>query len=416
MKKSSLVSAVCYVLGVTMCGMSGVAAGEQAKASNSWYVGGGLGITELDPDTGNSGYTVSDQRDTGIKLFAGYDFTEEFSAEVFYSDLGAAGLSSDFVTLPDGEISYSTIGASALWYFWRQSGSDADDPRKGWQAYLHGGLSFLDNSSSSGINYTQDNSTQISYGAAVEYGFDNGFAVRAGLDLYDKDAGMALVSVLKRFGTRSSRKAIEQPQAKPEPVVEVPPVIEPAAVATPVVVPVVAPVVAPEAVVEVDTDKDGVIDSLDNCSDSPAQFSVDDKGCSIIDLDFAGVEFEPKSFELTKASKALLDEAVITINLSPELQKIEVSAHTDYKGSGSSNMALSEKRAAAVKDYLVSRGVSEKRLVAKGYGESQPIASNRTEEGRARNRRVELKVLEDESATAGNSTTSSPVEKQPSAE
>jgi OmpA-OmpF porin, OOP family len=113
-------------------------------------------------------------------------------------------------------------------------------------------------------------------------------------------------------------------------------------------------------------------------------------------LNFDGVYFEPKSYELTDESKAHLDEVVITINISPEFQKIEVSAHTDYKGSGESNQVLSEKRAASVKDYLVSRGVNEKRLIAKGYGESQPIASNRTEEGRAKNRRVELKVMKDD--------------------
>ena len=84
------------------------------------------------------------------------------------------------------------------------------------------------------------------------------------------------------------------------------------------------------------------------------------------------------------------------INVSPELQKIEVQAHTDYKGSGEANLKLSEQRALSVKNYLVSQGVSEKRLIAKGYGESQPIADNKTEEGRAKNRRVELKVIKND--------------------
>ncbi len=355
----------------------------QAEDNRSWYIGGGIGITELDPDTGNTGYNVSDKSDTGFKLFGGYDFTERFSVEAFYADLGASKLDSNFVTLPDGEITYSTLGASALWYFWRNGESGGSDPRKGWQAYVHGGLSFLANSASSGIKFTQDNSTQIQYGAALEYGLNNGIALRAGLDLYDKDASMAFVGVLKRFGTATKRKAIAEP--KPEPVIEVKPEVKPEVV-------VVAPVIVPE----VDTDKDGIVDSLDGCSDSPKEFKVDKKGCSIIDLQFDGVNFENKSYDLTDESKKLLDEVVIMINLSPEFQKIEVSAHTDYKGDGKSNLELSEKRALSVKDYLVARGVNEKRLVSKGYGESQPIANNETAEGRAKNRRVELTVLKDE--------------------
>ena len=361
---------------------------QQSEKNRSWYIGAGLGITELDPDTDNTGYSVSDKSDTGFKLFGGYDFTEQFSVEAFYADLGAAKLSSDFITLPDGEITYSTIGASALWYFWRNGENAGDNPRKGWQAYVHGGLSFLDNSASSGIKFTQDNGTQIQYGAALEYGFNNGIAVRAGLDLYDKDASMAFVSVLKRFGTKSKRKVISEPV--PEPVIEVKPP-EPIIEVKPEVI-VAAPIVIPD----VDTDKDGVFDRLDECADSSPAFKVDEKGCSIIELEFDGINFEPESFELTQESKDLLDEVVITINVSPELQRLEVQAYTDDKGPEKYNLKLSEQRATSVKNYLVSQGVSESRLIAKGYGESNPIADNKTEEGRAQNRRVEISVVKDE--------------------
>lgn len=409
MRITKLTTAAWCVASLLACSNAVLAASDQSDMSvNAWYIGGGLGISELDPETGNSGYKVSDKRDTGIKLFAGYDFTEKFTAELFYTDLGAAKLSSEFVTLPDGEISYSTVGASALWYFWRNTDAGSGNPRKGLQAYIHGGLSFLNNSATSDIKYSKDNSTQISYGAALEYGFENGYSVRAGLDLYDKDAGIALVSVLKRFGVKTASKPRVVKEPEPEPVIEVLPEEKPV---------VVAPVVIPD----VDTDQDGVIDRLDDCSESPKQFSVDEKGCSIISLNFAGVNFESNAYELTEESKKHLDEVAITINLSPEIQhKIEVSAHTDYKGSGSSNLALSEKRAQAVKDYLVLRGVNEKRLVAKGYGESQPIASNKTAEGRAKNRRVEIKVIKDETVggkkigdQSGDQTSDKPPVKSP---
>ncbi len=355
----------------------------------SWYLGAGFGITELDPDTNNTGYSVSDERDSGFKLFGGYDYSETLTIEGFYTDMGSAQLTSPFPSQPDGTVDYSTLGASVLWYFWRNGENKDINGRKGLQAYLHGGLSFLNNSSS--VEYSQNNSVQIQYGAGLEYGLDNDIALRAGLDLYDKDAGMVFVGVLKRFGVKSKRKVVSEP----DPVIE--PVVEPVAE-------VVAPqaVVIPEVVVtsDADSDKDGVIDRLDDCADSPADLSVDEKGCSIIEFKFDGVNFEPKSFDLTEESKLILDEAAITINASPEIQKIEVQAHTDYKGSGEANLKLSEQRASSVRDYLVSRGVSENRLVARGYGESLPIADNMTAEGRAKNRRVELKIISDESSGA----------------
>ena len=364
---------------------------EEGGADNhSWYLGAGLGITELDPDTGATGYSVSDERDTGFKLFGGYDFSERLTVEGFYTDLGSAQLSNPAPSQPDGTIDYSTLGASVLWYFIRNGENKGRDLRKGLQVYAHGGLSFLNNSSS--VAFSQDNSVQLQYGAGLEYGLNNGIALRAGIDLYDKDAGMVFVGVMKRFGVKQKSKKIIKPAPAPAPAPEpvVAPVVEEVVQAQAVVIPAV------EVIDDIDTDMDGVVDRLDECADSPKEFSVDEKGCSIIELDFGGVNFEPKSFDLTQESKRLLDEVVVMINVSPELQKIEVQAHTDYKGSGEANLKLSEQRALSVKNYLVSQGVSEKRLIAKGYGESQPIADNKTEEGRAKNRRVELKVIKDD--------------------
>ena len=72
---------------------------------------------------------------------------------------------------------------------------------------------------------------------------------------------------------------------------------------------------------------------------------------------------------------------------------IEIGGHTDGKGSEAYNQRLSENRAKAVVDYLVSKGVDAKRLKYKGYGKTMPVDTNDTEEGRAKNRRVEFKIL-----------------------
>ncbi len=105
-----------------------------------------------------------------------------------------------------------------------------------------------------------------------------------------------------------------------------------------------------------------------------------------------GVHFETNSAELTPASAAILDRVVETLKKHPKI-RVEVAAHTDSRGSAAYNQALSERRAKSVMDYLVSHGVDASRLSAHGYGESQPVASNATPEGRAKNRRVELRIL-----------------------
>jgi len=108
-------------------------------------------------------------------------------------------------------------------------------------------------------------------------------------------------------------------------------------------------------------------------------------------ISLEGVFFETNSAELTTSSSATLNSAVKTLQKRANL-KVEVAAHTDSQGKASYNLALSNRRAASVLNYLVSHGVDAARLSSKGYGEAQPRASNGTREGRAKNRRVELRV------------------------
>ena len=119
-------------------------------------------------------------------------------------------------------------------------------------------------------------------------------------------------------------------------------------------------------------------------------------------IDLKGVEFKfdhPRPHEKlvpslkapTAASVAILDEAVDTLKRNPEV-RVEVDGHTDSKGTDAYNQKLSERRANGVYEYLISHGVPESQITGhKGFGESQPIDTNDTAEGRQRNRRVELK-------------------------
>ena len=103
--------------------------------------------------------------------------------------------------------------------------------------------------------------------------------------------------------------------------------------------------------------------------------------------------FNSGKWDVKSDSYAELDRLVALLSDIPSL-KIEISGHTDNVGSVSFNELLSQRRADAVVNYLVGKGVDKKRLSAKGYGQSKPVDSNNTAEGRALNRRTEFEIIE----------------------
>jgi len=106
------------------------------------------------------------------------------------------------------------------------------------------------------------------------------------------------------------------------------------------------------------------------------------------------VQFETKSHEMLPGADSAFTTLIRAMIANPKMM-IEIAGHTDNEGGQESNLALSQKRAEVVKDYLMSKGIVEIRLKAKGYGESTPLAGNDTEEGRALNRRTEIRVIEE---------------------
>ncbi len=155
----------------------------------------------------------------------------------------------------------------------------------------------------------------------------------------------------------------------------------------------VAPVVVSH---EADKDNDGVPDSLDKCPNTPTGTHVDATGCAGETKArgvLQGVNFKLGGSELTEDSKKVLDGVALELKSFPKA-KIEVQGHTDTTGNEAANIALSQKRAQSVSDYLVGQGIPKEQLTAKGYGPSQPVADNKTLTGRKTNRRVEMKWLE----------------------
>ena len=144
-----------------------------------------------------------------------------------------------------------------------------------------------------------------------------------------------------------------------------------------------------------DSDGDGVADYMDNCPGTPAGTRVDNRGCELQEeIHLRGVNFETNSADLTANSSARLDDATATLLKNSDL-RVEVAGYTDSSGSAAYNQNLSGRRAQSVLDYLVSHGVDAGMLSARGYGESNSIASNATAAGRAENRRVTLRILGD---------------------
>ncbi|RAI71640.1 OmpA family protein [Pseudomonas fluorescens] len=156
-----------------------------------------------------------------------------------------------------------------------------------------------------------------------------------------------------------------------------------------------------------DEDGDGVFDRRDRCPDTPANIPVDHHGCPMPQYPAASVKPEAAKSEvitlsddvlfafnqsdLTPTAKSRLD-ALMSKFEDADVVSIKVVGHTDSVGSDAYNQALSERRASSVAEYLLSQGVVPNKVTSEGKGESQPIADNETEEGRAKNRRVDLHI------------------------
>jgi OOP family OmpA-OmpF porin len=118
-------------------------------------------------------------------------------------------------------------------------------------------------------------------------------------------------------------------------------------------------------------------------------YGCEQKGAILLE----GVTFEFNSATLTAESKPVLDKVAMGLKAHRRV-KVELQGHTDSKGKDAYNQKLSERRADSVRGYLVDQGVQTSQLTSKGYGETKPVADNKTEDGRAQNRRVVMEVLE----------------------
>ncbi|OQA94575.1 MAG: Outer membrane porin F precursor [Bacteroidetes bacterium ADurb.Bin217] len=147
-----------------------------------------------------------------------------------------------------------------------------------------------------------------------------------------------------------------------------------------------------------DTDGDGIGDNEDKCPSVAG--IVANKGCPEVKAEvkkvfsqaLVGIQFESGKDVILKSSNTILDKVVTVMKENPSFN-LDINGHTDNSGDPQKNLQLSQKRADAVKLYLMNKGIDAARLKATGYGDTQPIADNKTKEGKAKNRRVEFKVV-----------------------
>ena len=327
--------------------------GAAYAAEPGFYVGASGGQTTVDKQVEAIGNAVIegnnfkvDDDDTAWKAYVGYNFLPWLGVEGGYGDFGS--------------FSSKDVGKIDI---------------KGWDAFLVGtwpigavdlfakvgGIRKEEEFKTTGYKNTE-NDGKFAYGVGIAYNI-NHWSLRAEAEGFDDNS-------IDDFYYLSAGVVYRFFDDKPAPVVAEP--------------------VAEVPVACADTDNDGVCNTDDICMDTPTGLRVDTVGCSC-DYTLA-LEFAFDSAELSANDKARLDELVPVLT-NPKDTSIAgvIDGYTDVTGRPEYNMGLSERRAASVDNYLHSKGVATGRFIPHGYGETNPVASNDTEEGRAQNRRIELR-------------------------
>jgi len=358
-------------------------AGATHAAEPGFYLGGSYGQTTIDKDAKDLGLDGSsipalqdfevDNTDDGWKAFLGYQFLPWLGLEAGYVEFGSASKTR----------SVSNADGSGL-----RVNADADFTA--WEGFLVGtvpigpvdlfakvgganlqidGNANVTTTPSTGAPTSErtsgnENEAQLAYGVGAAYNFGKGhWGLRVEAEGYDDnevdDFYFISAGIVYRFFS------------DPAPVVAA-----------------AAPVVEAPPAACADADNDGVCDSDDQCPNTPAGASVDELGCDCAAS--MQLQFEFDSAILTAGDVDQLDK-LATVMANPKVSSIggSIEGHTDSVGSEAYNMGLSQRRAESVATHLQSRGVElGNAWTVTGFGESQPIASNDTAEGRALNRRV----------------------------
>lgn len=367
--KRTVAPTVLVLSTLAMAGCGSLGGGSQSDFKGRVYAGVGGLISELEPDTnGVTEFSVDDTSSGGGTLLLGYDVSSRISVEGHVSSLGEATFD------PNGDIDYTTAGVSALVYGLNDT-SDRNR-REGFSVFGRLGVASLDNDAE-GVPFEQVNDVHLLAGIGAEYGLSNGLGFRLEAVSHDEDIQLARAALVYRFGSAETDRAVPVTRSQePAPEVETEPTSS-------LLVTDSAPL---------DSDSDGVLDTVDQCNSTPFGTPVGSDGCEFFTGAIDGIVFDSGSDVLTSGSRDILSGVVDVLNQYPQA-RISIAAHTDAQGPGQANLDLSKRRAISVTRYLVEQGIDGSRLAPRAFGETQPIQSNDTVEGRAANRRVEFELL-----------------------
>ena len=368
--------------------------------SNRVYASASAGAALLSPDTKGTQFTFSDRTGGSTQLRLGVDVNSLVSLELDSSILGAAS-----VREVEADVRFTSITSSAVFYGLGNSNNRAR--RIGWQGYGRLGYSLLQRASV--VQPFDGSDSSLLIGAGAEYGFQNGLAIRGEVTRFDSDATLVGIGVVYRLGLSArqfgtavasvARDAVPTENERASSSLYGEPTLG-AALPENTLAPGHISLVnrGPHASLwsnpknDNDLDGDGVLDSVDICNATERNTAVNQVGCGLFDSVLSEVTFKPSSHWVSPKSKRAIDEVIDVLLAFPEA-RIEVQAHADNQGPDELNKLVSTARAEAVVKYMLEQGVGEKQLIAKGYGESQPLASNTTAEGRRKNRRIQLLTL-----------------------
>lgn len=318
------------------------------------YCGHSLGRSFLDPEPRQSDVlAVGNSDDSGYNAVIGYDINRWLSAEVNLADLGSATI--DRVD-PGNErtsidqISYQVLDLSAVAYLFNLRSGFANELntrglfcRQSLSLYSRLGYGIMRNDAElNRVDHGRVFESHVTVGVGLEYGFDNGLAVRGDYIRFDTDARYVGIGLIARFGDNGCTGA---PVVASLPSVSLVPLI----------------------------DEIGTGDQLS--IDPVVQFD------NYFDVDMDSLSAETRE-ELARFADEIRDTE----------QQVYIAGHADWIGDSDYNLALSERRVGAVRAFLESQGIDVSRIEFEGFGEDKPTDSNETASGRAKNRRVEIRL------------------------
>ncbi|MGZ9897573.1 OmpA family protein [Shewanella gaetbuli] len=348
-------------------------AASAAQELTPWYVGGGVGINNYEPNCDQKTMKICGEDDPyAWDLNGGYLFNDYFGIELGYRDLGQA-------TWVDYSNKLNDVGA------------------RGFTLGLVGFYPFADNWSLSAeagaMNYLLRNKKQWN----TEYYSDKGIAPFVGAGIgYNFTENMKLAVKYRRYENLDDDKwntlALESNYWGLELSYRFGRTVAAAPVAA-----------AAVAAVDADSDNDGVVDRLDKCPDTLSSHKVDSNGCTEYKTvttkhDLGGILFNNNSSVIKQESYAEIEKLADYLKAHPE-HTVVIEGHASNVGAADYNMALSERRANAVAEVLETKyGISGNRIEAVGYGVTKPIVEGNSAEANKQNRRIEAIVSSTEKA------------------